>query len=113
MLQKANVKVLEMKWSIKEDTTDCGLYAMRHMETYMGTKVTDWKCDLTNKQSKSLQLLRPKYCTAMLYNKNSRAFSCVPRLTSNQFAAAKKIRPIDVENMVAEYKNIPSWLASQ
>ena len=113
MLQKATVKVLEMKWSAKEDTTDCGLYAMRHMETYMGMKVTDWKCDLTNKQSRPLQLLRAKYCTAMLYNNNNRAFRCVSRLASHQYTKAKKTRPIDVENMVAEYKNKPSWCASQ
>lgn len=43
---------------------DCGIYAMRHMETYKGQQVKEWNCGLNSE--KSLQDLRVKYCKVLL-----------------------------------------------
>ncbi|KAG6436426.1 hypothetical protein SASPL_101324 [Salvia splendens] len=72
MLRKAIPEHLEFKWKTEGITNDCGVFAMRHMETYMGTKVNDWKCALTNKPSKSFQLLRAKFLTAMVYSNENK-----------------------------------------
>ncbi|KAG6421557.1 hypothetical protein SASPL_118113 [Salvia splendens] len=38
MLRKAKTELLEFKWKTKGITQDCGVFAMRRMETYMWTK---------------------------------------------------------------------------
>ncbi|KAJ9541395.1 hypothetical protein OSB04_027901 [Centaurea solstitialis] len=35
-LKRVNVRLLEMKWQTKDNFVDCGVFLMRHMETYMG-----------------------------------------------------------------------------
>lgn len=103
MLRKAKTEVLDFKWKTQGITEDIGVYAMRHMETYMGTNVADWKCDLTNKPSKSFQLLRGKFVTAMVYSNESKVVGYMLRTATAHLEEAKKKGPVDVEKMVADF----------
>ena len=42
-LSKMIPQRLKMKWQTKENGTDCGVFAMRHMETYFGGGVRNWE----------------------------------------------------------------------
>lgn len=87
-----------MHWRSKENTTDCGIFLMRHMETYLG-KEENWDCGFQKKisskckcviyiclillffsnlklsshslfclQDKAIHSLRAKYCSTILLN---------------------------------------------
>lgn len=50
-LRKAQISayeivLLEMPWKNRTNKTDCGVYAMRHMETYKGNQT--WNCGFKN-----------------------------------------------------------------
>lgn len=69
---------LAFPWRTLHNTIDCGVFLMRHMETYKGTSVKDWKCELSNerddkgevspKQQRELDDLRHKYVAKILLN---------------------------------------------
>ena len=103
MLGRAKTELLPVKWMIKGITSDCGVFAMRHMETYMGNKANEWKCDLTSKPSKSFQLLRAKFCQALVYSNENTAHSNIMRTATSHFEQARNKGHIDVEKMVWEY----------
>ena len=103
MLRKATTEVLEFKWKINGVTEDIGVYAMRHMETYMGTKVNNWKCDLTNKPSKAFQLLRAKFVTTMVYSNENKVIDYMMRTTTSHMEEARNKGTVDVEKMVANF----------
>ncbi|KAH6822084.1 hypothetical protein C2S53_020094 [Perilla frutescens var. hirtella] len=46
MVRRACMARLEMSWRDTNNNNDCGVYVMRHMETYMGQSVNAWKCNL-------------------------------------------------------------------
>ncbi|KAL4574544.1 hypothetical protein LXL04_021377 [Taraxacum kok-saghyz] len=62
----------EMSWMTKHNYTDCGIFLMRHMETYKGQDVGDWDVNLKDEDEDSddqqvqLDDLRRKYVTKML-----------------------------------------------
>ncbi|KAL3617425.1 hypothetical protein CASFOL_037746 [Castilleja foliolosa] len=57
---------LAMPWRDDTNKFDCGVFVMRHMETYMGETVRSWKCGLANDKPKMLKYMRVKYCAAIL-----------------------------------------------
>ncbi|XP_022022638.1 uncharacterized protein LOC110922724 [Helianthus annuus] len=66
-LRKAIIKRLEMPWRTEENYIDCGIYTMRHMETYFGEE--NWDCGfLSNEKFHKPQIseLRKKFLTKML-----------------------------------------------
>lgn len=38
--------VIRMNWQTKDNGLDCGIFLMRHMETYMGGGVSNWTAGL-------------------------------------------------------------------
>ncbi|MFS7966949.1 hypothetical protein Hanom_Chr09g00780011 [Helianthus anomalus] len=66
ILKSAPVVRQQMDWRTTSNVIDCGIFAMRHMETYMG-QMTDWGCGLAKEdapnelQQKQLNDLRMKY----------------------------------------------------
>ncbi|XP_021990989.2 uncharacterized protein LOC110887726 [Helianthus annuus] len=62
---------LELPWQTLYNGIDCGIFLMRHMETYNGTHVGHWMCGLSNKrdvtglvlpdQAREIEDLRKKY----------------------------------------------------
>nr|GMD60601.1 uncharacterized protein LOC109189836 [Ipomoea batatas] len=73
-------KRMNMKWRDANNTIDCGVYLMRHMESYAGQSVTDWDCGLVKGDQAALDRFRMKYireiCTT---NINSHRTSNVAR----------------------------------
>nr|KAJ0228453.1 hypothetical protein LSAT_V11C100010090 [Lactuca sativa] len=60
---------LIMPWRTVYNKKDCGVFAMRHMESYFGEKGSKWKCGLPKEgtsQEKILEKLRMKYTTTIL-----------------------------------------------
>lgn len=60
---------LQMHWQTRDNSDDCGIFVMRHMETYMGTHVNQWTTGLHTEsvlQKRQLEKLRIIYCHHML-----------------------------------------------
>ena len=59
---------LDMSWRDGDNHKDCGVYVMRHMETYFDNGLNGWKTDLkTGKEGlEQLDMMRIKYCAAIL-----------------------------------------------
>lgn len=58
-----------MDWCSTENKVDCGVFVMRHMETYKGEEIKKWKCGFSSemtKQKKQLKMLRFKYAVKVL-----------------------------------------------
>ncbi|KAI3814021.1 hypothetical protein L1987_18763 [Smallanthus sonchifolius] len=57
-----------MPWQTLENKFDCGVFMMRHMETFKGMTAKDRQCGLTHESEKQHELndLRRKYVTKML-----------------------------------------------
>nr|KAJ0215009.1 hypothetical protein LSAT_V11C300129960 [Lactuca sativa] len=63
---------LEMTWRTIKNKVDCGIFAMRHMETYMGQPLSKWKQGLHKEsaiQPTTLEKLRQRYAHIMLTSK--------------------------------------------
>ncbi|KAI3755082.1 hypothetical protein L1987_54875 [Smallanthus sonchifolius] len=64
------VKRFEMPWRTTVNNKDCGIFMMRHMETYMGEEEKSWQCgfgvESENVQEKQIEDLRRKYCAKIL-----------------------------------------------
>ena len=71
-IQVATINRLKMKWRTKSNGIDCGIFAMRHMETYYGKR--PWRCNLQTEgpeQQSRLRRLRLKYlCKILLSDTN-------------------------------------------
>ncbi|KAF5787718.1 putative Ulp1 protease family catalytic domain, papain-like cysteine peptidase superfamily [Helianthus annuus] len=70
-LRKCEPKILEMPWRTVNNSVDCGIFVMRHMETYKCTTIKDWKpkCGLAGEseyQKTQLVDLRMKYLAKIL-----------------------------------------------
>lgn len=69
-LRKEVCKRLEMSWRTKEDNCiDSGVYLMRHMESYIGSALKNWKCGFKNEeldQQNQIYELRKKYTSKIL-----------------------------------------------
>ncbi|KAJ0605160.1 hypothetical protein HanHA300_Chr02g0059871 [Helianthus annuus] len=67
---------LEMPWRTKHNVIDCGIFLMRHMETYKGVTGNAWECgfsnectdagEITYRQRKEIDDLRHKYIAKLL-----------------------------------------------
>ncbi|KAI3798056.1 hypothetical protein L1987_33323 [Smallanthus sonchifolius] len=64
------IKRFVMPWRTTENTKDCGIFMMRHMETYMGEEEKAWHCgfglESEKVQEKQIEDLRRKYCAKIL-----------------------------------------------
>ncbi|KAL8227123.1 hypothetical protein R6Q57_016955 [Mikania cordata] len=78
-IKKAKIHRLGMHWRTQFNHVDCGVFIMRHMETYRGNGLLYWDCGLCNEdevnnaQKNQLNDLRRKYPTKIiLHDINSR-----------------------------------------
>ena len=40
---------MNMTWKVDKEGSDCGLYLMKHMDSYMGENEGCWECGFTGK----------------------------------------------------------------
>ncbi|XP_035843809.1 uncharacterized protein LOC118490346 [Helianthus annuus] len=60
---------LELKWRTRNNSNDCGIFAMRHMEYFKGETTKNWNCGLRKEspdQVYDLNDLRLKYLAKIL-----------------------------------------------
>nr|GMC75405.1 putative ulp1 protease family, C-terminal catalytic domain-containing protein [Ipomoea batatas] len=58
-------KRMPMKWRDSRNTIDCGVYVMRHMESFLGESVGSWVCGLAKGDRAELNRLRLHYMKEM------------------------------------------------
>ena len=61
---KVPVERVKMPWRDSKNKKDCGIYVMRHMETFKGK--SDWKSDLKKGAKQQMNNLRVKYVYEIL-----------------------------------------------
>ncbi|KAJ9541387.1 hypothetical protein OSB04_027893 [Centaurea solstitialis] len=69
LMEPVEDRIMEIKWRTRNNYTDCGVFCMRHMETYMGGGSRGWYTGFTTEepsQKKQIENLRIKYCTKIL-----------------------------------------------
>ncbi|MFS7928514.1 hypothetical protein Hanom_Chr04g00321681 [Helianthus anomalus] len=47
---------LEMPWHTKHNVIDCGIFLMRHMETYKGVTGKAWECGFSNECTNACEI---------------------------------------------------------
>ncbi|KNA13046.1 hypothetical protein SOVF_120210 [Spinacia oleracea] len=63
-LTEYNVRIIEMPWRNNKNNTDCGIYTMKHMETYHAKE--RWGCSLEPDNDDILKQLRLKYSAEII-----------------------------------------------
>nr|GMC75084.1 zinc finger BED domain-containing protein RICESLEEPER 2-like [Ipomoea batatas]GMC85605.1 zinc finger BED domain-containing protein RICESLEEPER 2-like [Ipomoea batatas]GME17288.1 zinc finger BED domain-containing protein RICESLEEPER 2-like [Ipomoea batatas] len=80
MCLNLETKRMPIKWRDSKNKVDCGLYVMRHMESYCGEGVGSWECGLAKGHRTELNQLRLQYmkeiCT---FDRNAHCTSNVAR----------------------------------
>lgn len=77
---------------------------MRHMETYMGTKVNNWDAGFKKRSKKQMRFLRAKYCAAILSaEQNDHSVDNIDAATAN-YKRRCVSEAIDVEKFVMNYQ---------
>ncbi|GJU12035.1 ulp1 protease family, C-terminal catalytic domain-containing protein [Tanacetum coccineum] len=67
-IQKAKITRMRMKWRTKHNYTDCGVFTMLHMESYLGDE-GEWKFGLakeSKQQDEQLKSLRSKFAAKII-----------------------------------------------
>lgn len=60
-LRNARVVRLQMKWRTENNKVDCGVFAMNHMETYMGNGLRNWQCRFSTETVSKTNNCKCKY----------------------------------------------------
>ncbi|XP_057790096.1 uncharacterized protein LOC131006973 [Salvia miltiorrhiza] len=72
VVKRSKLAIVHIKWGDAKNINDMGVYMMRHMETFMGDSSSLWTCGLAPKLRKQLNLLRVRYCAALIaWERNS------------------------------------------
>lgn len=71
-IDETEIVRLEMPWRTTSNRTDCGIFTIRHMETYMGEDEKAWRCgfglEVEKVQKAQIEDLRKKYAAKILLN---------------------------------------------
>ncbi|KAG6410893.1 hypothetical protein SASPL_128966 [Salvia splendens] len=65
-VNKSSINFLPLEWATSTNNKDCGVYLMRHMETYVGKKGSEWDIGFSGRSVKIPQILRGRYCYTMI-----------------------------------------------
>lgn len=61
MVRNLDPKRLQMSWRDSVNMRDCGVFTIRHMESYIGKSAKEWDCGLLKRDTTKLDLLRVHY----------------------------------------------------
>ncbi|KAJ0823748.1 putative nodulin homeobox protein [Helianthus annuus] len=102
---------LKFPWQTLYNVIDCGIFLMRHMETYNGTSVKEWTCgfsaernikgEVLGNQAKEIEDLRKKYISKMLLSDVNTARVDVEREVK-EFAYLDEDERVKLEEDAAE-----------
>ncbi|XP_019176284.1 PREDICTED: uncharacterized protein LOC109171666 [Ipomoea nil] len=65
-VQKLKSKIMKMPWRDAQNKMDCGIFLMRHLETFRGQTQAEWQCGLHKNNKDQLNKLRVRYLAAMI-----------------------------------------------
>ncbi|XP_021732641.1 uncharacterized protein LOC110699439 [Chenopodium quinoa] len=86
-IEKYKVVLQKMKWRSNEDYTNCGVYIMKHMETFTADPNEEWVCDLKPNNVNQIRKLRVQYTVELMLNEGNRQ-SQNNRRAARRFAQA-------------------------
>ncbi|KAG6387101.1 hypothetical protein SASPL_152284 [Salvia splendens] len=66
IIKERRTRLLDLSWKTTQATNDSAVFLMRHMETYMGDPANLMPIGLQGVSVRILQILRGRYCKAML-----------------------------------------------
>nr|GME06561.1 uncharacterized protein LOC109162486 [Ipomoea batatas] len=70
-LKTINLVGLRIDWRDPNNKEDCGVFVMRHMESYLSGGLRNWDCGLDRQNKSQLDRLRLKYVAAILNAENN------------------------------------------
>ncbi|KAG6433577.1 hypothetical protein SASPL_105191 [Salvia splendens] len=92
-IKKSPYKVVPLDWATSTHKEDSGIYLMRHMETYFGRKGREWNIGFSPRGTKILQILRGRYCEAMLTSRSNKKCMDMVRVLDDWMTANKHRLP--------------------
>lgn len=98
-----HIERLKMPWRNTSNKVDCGVYAMRHMETYMGQRIKDWDTGFKAKCQTKMRIYRAKYCKALLSSKFNRKKKENDAAAKHHLDKASPEVQKDIDNFIASY----------
>ncbi|KAL3622606.1 hypothetical protein CASFOL_034017 [Castilleja foliolosa] len=102
--KKINYIRLAMPWRDDTNKVDCGVFAMRHMETYMGETVRSWRCGLAKDKPKMLKYMRVKYCAAILGSDINILRDQVLAASKEYYELKSKAEVVGVDELLTVYE---------
>lgn len=100
----ATVMVPCLPWVEPNNKHDCGVYVMRHMETYMGEYGSKWKHGFNLKLKKQLQYLRIKYCAAIATAECNELKDYNIDVADSLYLLVSKEKPLDLEDFLIGFR---------
>ncbi|XP_042003712.1 uncharacterized protein LOC121752669 [Salvia splendens] len=101
-IKKSPYKVVPLDWATSTNKEDSGIYLMRHMETYFGRKEKEWNIGFSQRGTKILQILRGRYCEAMLTSRSNKKYMDMVRVADDWMIANKHRLP-ELQNKFKEW----------
>ncbi|KAH6797073.1 hypothetical protein C2S52_021627 [Perilla frutescens var. hirtella] len=101
-INRACITRLKMPWRDAKNTRDCGVYAMRHMETYMGGGVEGWNCGIKRMNGAQMRCMRLKYCAAILTAENNIHKDDIIKSARRVYSSVIAKRPVSVNDLFKE-----------
>ncbi|CAI9280963.1 unnamed protein product [Lactuca saligna] len=94
-------RVMNISWLVEKPGTECGIYLMRHMESYMGENEGRWECGLTGKMPADVSAttkLRTKYMVRLLTTE----FNKFKTMIVKDFEAFRKLDILEQDMLLRE-----------
>ena len=88
--KKVPLQRLEMSWRDGTNKKDCGLYVMRHMETYYGNGMDGWETRIKPNDNEVFNVMRVRYCNTILESNWNEKKGNVSRLLTSVKRERKK-----------------------
>ncbi|CAH1435948.1 unnamed protein product [Lactuca virosa] len=101
-----------MTWKTRGNGNDCGIFLMRHIETYKGGLLAQWTCGFKMESAEQvcqLRKLRRRYCLKILLSEvNIMKHEVEQLIDEYQNLCANDRRVLYHEDII----NIGAWLAA-
>lgn len=100
-LRNQSVRRVKMPWRNNKNKVDYAIYAMRHMETYMGTQT--WNSGIKKTADRQIRYFRAKYCTALLCSSENAFRNQVKTTATEHDNNSNGNGMVDVHRMMHNY----------
>ncbi|XP_065859421.1 uncharacterized protein [Euphorbia lathyris] len=70
-------KHLKLKWKESSNNDDCGVFLLKHMESYFGQEESEWDIGVRNNNVDQLKNFRIEYCWKILSNSGNKEVAVV------------------------------------